>query len=657
MYALRHIPNLGYENRAYKPHFKPPLTTKKHYFCSDMPRPVLIQITAILLALLPALAARGQQPQDPYSIAESQYMAGEYSKAILTSLDGLSKEPALSDSAAAVELYSILGASYSRLGDFDKAADYMVLCYNYDRNSGDAQGLSSSLINLASVYVYAGKPQIAEQYALQAIDNEKTLNRPLKLAMAYGKACDVYHALGTQDKALMYANLAVSTATQAYDDALQSQADSTAIQNAENALAIRRSQRAYPLVALERYSEALEDLNYSYAVFNRNGNRQSLAIVNFQLAQLHMSQGNTAKAVKYGTEAYQVTQSLNDQPLLEKICRTMASLVSKTDPAKALEYMESASVISDSIRSREDRNRLALYEIEFQTERNRHTIELLNQKNSQQHTQLLLLAVITVLMLAIAVLLTIFYRRSQRDRREMERLNRQKDMLMSIISHDLRSPAIAQHSALRSFSNVIDQLPPDQLKSLSQELEQQAATEVELIENVLRWSRSKSSDYHIVPVRFNLVDAVRDTVAKYSYTASQKDLTITIDGLESLTVFSDRDTFMVILRNLLSNAIKFSFPGGKIEITTQLMSGDKARVTVTDHGIGLTGQEAALLFNPDNRFVRKGSMGESGSGLGLVVCQDMAAALGGTISLDSKPGEYTSFSITIPNSTQDGQEN
>lgn len=655
MYAFRHIPNLGYENRAYKPRFKPSLTTKKHYFCSDMPRPVLIQITAILLALLSALAARGQQPQDPYSIAESQYMAGEYSKAILTSLDGLSKEPALSDSAAAVELYSILGASYSRLGDFDKAADYMVLCYDYDRNSGDAQGLSSSLINLASVYVYAGKPQIAELYALQAIDNEKTLNRPLKLAMAYGKACDVYHALGAQDKALMYANLAVSTATQACDDAVQSQ-DSTAIQNAENALAIRRSQRAYPLVALERYGEALEDLDYSYAVFNRNGNRQSLAIVNFQLAQLHMSQGNTGNAVKYGTEAYHVTQSLNDQPLLEKICRTMASLVSKSDPAKALEYMESASAISDSIRSREDRNRLALYEIEFQTERNRHTIELLNQKNYQQHTRILLLAVITILLLAIAALLTFFYRRSQRDKHEMERINKQKDMLMSIISHDLRSPAIAQHSALRSFNEAIDKLSPDQLKSLSCELEQQAGTEVELIENVLRWSRSKSSDYNIVPVHFNLVEAVRDVVAKYSYTAVQKDVTITLKGQESLKILSDRDTFMVILRNLLSNAIKFSFPSGNIEITTQPFE-DKARVTVTDHGMGLTEQEAALLFNPDNRFVRKGTMGESGSGLGLVVCQDLAATIGGTISMDSKPGEYTSFSITLPNSKQDGQEN
>ena len=100
-----------------------------------MPKPVLFHVTAIMLTLLSGIAAWGQQPQDPYSVAESQYMSGDYSKAILTSIDGLSKEPAASDSAAAVELYSILGASYSRLGDFDKAADYMVLCYEYDKNN------------------------------------------------------------------------------------------------------------------------------------------------------------------------------------------------------------------------------------------------------------------------------------------------------------------------------------------------------------------------------------------------------------------------------------------------------------------------------------------------------------------------------------------
>lgn len=633
-----------------------------------MPKPVLINITAIMLTLLSAIAAYGQEPQDPYSIAESQYMAGEYSKAILTSIDGLSKEPAASDSASAVELYSILGASYSRLGDFDKAADYMVLCYEYDKKNGDIKGLTSSLINLASVYVYAGKPQLAEQYALQAIDNEKTLDRPLKLAMAYGKACDVYHALGTQahskgntsqssdmqEKALSFANLAVNTANKAYTDAFESHSDSITIHDSENALAIRRSQRAYPLVALERYTDALSDLDYSHTVFNRNGNRQSLAIVNFQLAQLYMSQGKPEKAVVFGTEAYQVTKGLNDQPLLEKICRTMASLLADSNPSKALLYLGEASDISDTIRSREDQNRLALYEIEFETERNRHTIEFLNQKNNQQHTQILLLAVITLLMVAIAVLLTFFYRRSQRDKREMEHLNKQKDMLMSIISHDLRSPAIAQHSALMTFNKVIDNISPDDLRSLAHELEQQAGSEVELIENVLRWSRSKSPDYQAIPIRFNILEAVRDIVSKYSYTADQKGINITVYGPESLIICSDRDSFMLILRNLLSNAIKFSYPDGNIEITAQAY-GDMAKVTVTDHGIGLAEQEVEQLFNPDKRFVRKGSIGESGSGLGLVVCKDMAGLLGGTISIDSKPGNYTSFSITIPNSTQDGQ--
>ncbi len=651
-----HIPNLGYGNNVHKPATSQYLTIKKTLLLFfDMPRTFLIRTTAVILTFLSAVSVQGQEPQDPYSIAESQYMAGEYAKAILTSIDGLSKEPAVTDSAAAVELYSILGASYSRLGDFDKAADYMVLCYNYDRKNGDAMGLSSSLINLASVYVYAGKPQMAEQYALQAIDNEKKLDRPLKLAMAYGKACDVYHALGEQDKSLSFANMAVNTATQAYDEAVASDTDSTAILNSENAVAIRRSQRAYPLVALERYPDALSDLEYSIKVFNRNGNRQSLAIVNFQLAQLYMSQGDTDNAVRFGTEAYKVTASLNDQPLLEKICRTMSTLLTDSDPAQAVRYLKEASTISDTIRAREARNRLTLYEVEFETERNRHTIEILNQKNDQQHTQILLLAVITMLMLTIAVLLTFFYRRSQRDKHEMERLNRQKDMLMSIISHDLRSPAIAQHSALMSFNQAIDTLSTDQLRSLSRELEQQAGSEVELIENVLRWSRSKSSDFRIVPVMFNLVEAIRDTVAKYSYTAVRKNISVSIDAPESLTVRSDRDTFMVIMRNLLSNAIKFSYPDGMIEITART-SDSFASVTVTDHGIGLTGKEAGLLFNPDNRFVRKGSAGETGSGLGLIVCKDLAGILGGDISVDSKPGDHTSFTITIPYTSDDGQK-
>jgi len=639
-----------------------------------MKRKLPLHIAAIALALSamalqPAAASGsdaepGQETRDYYLEAEEQYMDGDYSTAILTSLEGLRNEPAQSDSAAAVELYSILGAAYSRLGDFDRAADYMVLCYNYDTEHGDSQGLSSSLINLASVYVYADKPELGEQYALRAIENELPLGRPLKLAMAYGKACDVYHALGNkaetkgdkalatemEEKALLYADKAVETVTAALKEA----PDSTLIKTTLNALAIRRSQRAYPLLALERYNETLSDLNAARAIFLENGNRQSLAIVNYQLAQTHRELGNTTSALQFCNEAYNTASQLNDLPLLEKICRTQSEMLATRNPSEALKYLNEASALRDTINAHKDRDQLALYNIEFETEKNRHTIELLDERTAQQHTQIIMLLVITLLFLGLATLMTVSYRRSQIAKMKTERLSRQKDRLMSIISHDLRSPAIAQYSALKSLSSAIGTIPAQELKAVCQELERSAGFEVNLIENVLRWARSKSTGYNIVAVPFNTTDAVKETIQEHSYAASRKNITISFDGPDNAVVRSDRDTFLVVMRNLLSNAIKFSEPGGIIEVKVSNADTpeDTVITSVTDHGAGIPAEEMSNLFSPEKKTVRKGSMGESGSGLGLTVCSDLIKALGGTIRAESQPGKYTTFTFTVPDYTQ-----
>ena len=219
----------------------------------------LLLVLAGLLAALPAFSQY-------YEKAETAFYEARYADAIRTALEGLSAEPARSSEESAVELCSILGASFARLGAFDKAAEYFVRCYRYDKEFGEPEGLSSSLINLASLYVYAGKPELGRSYALEAIGTEKPLNRPAKLAMAYGKACDVYHALEKPDSALYYANLAVASALESGDSL---------------GVAIRRSQRAYPLLTLSRYGEAAEDLEFfgrktvgspfPSSVFNRRG--------------------------------------------------------------------------------------------------------------------------------------------------------------------------------------------------------------------------------------------------------------------------------------------------------------------------------------------------------------------------------------------------
>ena len=111
-----------------------------------------VALIAVFMALSSALVA--QETADLYSIAEEQYFNGQYGAAIRTALEGLQQAPAKDSEESAVELYSILGASYSRMGAFDKAADFFFRCYQYDKKEGNQEGMTSSLINLASMYVY-----------------------------------------------------------------------------------------------------------------------------------------------------------------------------------------------------------------------------------------------------------------------------------------------------------------------------------------------------------------------------------------------------------------------------------------------------------------------------------------------------------------------
>jgi len=304
---------------------------------------------------------------DFYTMAEREYYSNNYPEAIRISLEGLST-PGITDDSA-VELYSILGSSYARLGAFDKAADYMVRCYEYDLAHGESEGLTSSLINLASMYVYAGEADMAEQYALLAVKNEESIGRDDKMAMALGKVCDVYHAQGRDSLALVYATKAVEIAREKLP--LQAQA-------------IRRSQRAYPLVALGRYQEALVDLLFAEDIFRSEGNRQSLSIVCFQLAQEYARRGDKVRERNYLREAANLTRELHDLPMLQKVENSLAQSLSKDNPAEALEHMKTASALADSIARTKSDHALELYNIEFF--RNKSYWIRVSQTNSLQIT-------------------------------------------------------------------------------------------------------------------------------------------------------------------------------------------------------------------------------------------------------------------------------
>ena len=578
-----------------------------------------------ILLLLP-------QPRDFYAEAERQYYDSQYAEAIKIALEGTS-QPNLADSTA-VELWSILGASYSRLGAFDKAAEYMILCYEYDKKAGDEAGLTSSLINLASMYVYAGKGDLAEDYSLEAIANEERIGRPAKLAMACGKACDVYHAIGRDSVALRYADRAVAIADKDLDAVAQ---------------AIRRSQRAYPLEALGRHDEAMRDLLFAEKVLRQADIPQSLTIVCFQLGQEYGRQGKRAQEQKYLKEAADIARKLEDLPLLEKICTRLAESLRTSDPAQALLYLEEARSMQERINKSKSDNALELFNIEYETARREKTIaEQSLQLMQQRRTQGILAAVLLFLVIA-AVVTAVAAVRTRRSRRILRQSNEQKDFLFKVISHDIQSPAVAQLRGLQMLRGKAGKMSADELSRVFLQLEQQASSEVELIDNVLRWARAQSGEQSGEGVPFVLKDLVKEGMAQYEGGARIKDISLVLEAPEQpVVVCSNRSNLMLALRNLLSNAIKFSPRGETVRIVIA-PAVDGASLSVIDNGIGIPADKLEGIFLSETAFRRSGTDGEPSNGLGLAVSRKLLEEAGCSITVKSAEGKGSAFTIGIHN--------
>lgn len=106
--------------------------------------------------------------------------------------------------------------------------------------------------------------------------------------------------------------------------------------------------------------------------------------------------------------------------------------------------------------------------------------------------------------------------------------------------------------------------------------------------------------------------------------------------------------FRTVIRNLLSNAIKFSYQGSNVTIKTKSDTEGNTVISVSDQGTGMSKEEVDSIWDPATKISRPGTESESGTGFGLVVSKDFVTALGGTISVESRPEKGSTFTIIIP---------
>jgi signal transduction histidine kinase len=227
---------------------------------------------------------------------------------------------------------------------------------------------------------------------------------------------------------------------------------------------------------------------------------------------------------------------------------------------------------------------------------------------------------------------------------ELTELNALKNKLFSVIAHDLKSPMYALRNLFRNMQQY--DLPADEIKKMVPEVVNELTYTTSLMENLLQWARSQMQSDAVKPQLIDISELMEDVVKLLRLQADAKKIKVELEAEPSVCSFSDRDMINLVLRNLLSNAIKFTPEKGLI--TMGARKADRGvEVFVKDTGMGMS-QEALQKISLNNYYTSKGTIGESGTGLGLTLCKEFLIRNGGKLHIESEPGKGSIFSFILP---------
>jgi signal transduction histidine kinase len=233
-------------------------------------------------------------------------------------------------------------------------------------------------------------------------------------------------------------------------------------------------------------------------------------------------------------------------------------------------------------------------------------------------------------------------------KQELDRLVRDKDRFFSILAHDLKNPMVTFLTGTEMLAENVD-LGKNRVRELAGHLHQTAEGLYQLLENLLEWARLQTGGIEPKIGRCNVKTAVEKASDSLISSFTEKALTFEDHTDPGHVVTADRNMLQTVLRNLLSNAWKFTPRQGNVAVFSEpAEDGGKVRISVRDTGIGMTEEKIAALFRIDVKRRTAGTEGEAGTGLGLILTKELIERQGGTVGVESAPGEGTRFTVMLP---------
>ena len=570
--------------------------------------------------------------------------------------------------------YHEMAVFYQRFGDIEKAAEYFLKSNAMFKKQKDWQAYGYSLIDLGNFYYSIKKFDMARYYYNNA---EFVFERNLK-------GNDLIYA-----QALVQNNLGLVFME-------KKQADS-ALMCFRNALAIRMKNPAnesYYSLSYLYFILAFKELNQedsiryyfekaiqsqrqfkihdelissliSYAVYlnSRSKFKEAMDVFGevsdllkrykfdihypryyYNLGHLYHEKTNFDTALYYYLKADSVAQLYHQKDFIKN---TNIALI---DIYKDLgNYKAAINIYDKYIKNLRD-------EVHFENSRRDIQIQLKDRKMEdeinrevaeQNHRVIFAQALILVLLVVILVLSVVMGLRFRKQKIEIQKTIQYRDIILSIIGHDLRGPLGSVYSTLELIEmGEVEDVETQQriIRTANQSLR----SAYYLLENLLDWANFQGQRKQIAPEKLALAEIVDNIVLLLGELAKRKSIDIQVQIDPSYSIFADRNMMTAVFRNLLSNAIKFSHPDSTIEVKAEKQN-KNIKISFIDHGVGMSKDALKTLQSGEKLQSTLGTKKEKGSGLGLMIITEFVKINKGHFEVESEVGKGTTFTLLLPN--------
>lgn len=603
--------------------------------------------------------------ESPNFIGVAYNYKGDRIKAYESYEEAMSIATQYNDSVQIAYSNNNLGRLFFEQGILSRAYEHFISAQAIFEDLNDATGQAYTYQSLARLYHSQNDNIKAENNFLKANRIRIQLGNTPDITSAFVQTGRFYQEINEHMKALRYLLLADSTASSINDE----------INLAEIKMYMARS---YMLDGNIEQAKKIGGEGLAVIVQKSNIRLQPSALIT--MGQIEFAGNNIAAARQYFTQALSIamrTKDLNSK--MEAYFHIWKVNEREKNTSGAMENMNRYLVLRDSSKDLDLARQVERFQFEIEIERKEKENELLKVDQArqdaiikQQRLQNIILIIVTAF---ISILGFVQWRnlkkrneinqkleqqnhfiqnqrleiidqneKLSRHNNQLSELNHEKDTLMGIVAHDLKSP-------LNRIKGLAD------LMGMEGGLSTAQTTYVGMIKDATRSGLDLITDLldvHMIEEnvepnysQFDISRFLLDKVASFAPAAESKNIHLNIQRVESEMITSDADYLHRILDNLLSNAIKFSHANATVEISAW-KNGRMLTIGVKDEGPGFSDMDKSYLFQKFKKLSARPTAGETSNGLGLAIVKTLVDRLKGSIELVSAQGKGSHFVINLP---------